>query len=218
MSLLSRTTVRTCAMAAALYVVSTGNSQVAADQNAPDDSELATAIFAGGCFWCMEPPYDMLPGVKSTVSGYIGGDKRNPSYKEVSAGGTGHAEAVEVRFDPKVVDYETLLHVFWRNIDPLAVDRQFCDQGSQYRSAIFYLDDEQRQLAEASKKKLEESDRFSKPIVTEIVAAETFYAAEEGHQDYYMKNALRYKYYRFSCGRDNRLEMLWGEQAGGHSS
>lgn len=181
----------------------------------PAEEQLGRAIFAGGCFWCMEPPYDELPGVKSTTSGYIGGQVKDPSYKEVSAGGTGHAEAVQVLYDPDVVDYERLLHVFWRNIDPLAIDRQFCDQGPQYRSAIFYLNEEQRRLAEASKRELEASDRFERPIATEIVPAGTFYPAEEYHQDYYEKNPLRYKFYRASCGRDGRLEELWGDQAGG---
>lgn len=176
---------------------------------------LARAIFAGGCFWCMEPPYDELEGVESTTSGYIGGDVENPSYKQVSGGGTGHAEAVEVRYDPEVIEYEQLLKVFWRNIDPLAVDRQFCDEGAQYRSAIFYLNAEQQRLAEASKRELEDSGRFERTIVTEITAAGTFYPAENYHQDYYEKNPLRYKFYRFSCGRDGRLEELWGKQAGG---
>lgn len=186
--------------------------------SAQDDGNsngLATAVFAGGCFWCMEPPYDKLDGVKETISGYIGGDTKDPSYQEVSSGRTGHAEAVEIRYDPSVVSYERLLDVFWHNIDPLAVDRQFCDRGSQYRSAIFYLDDEQRRLAEASKRDIEESGRFAEPIATQITAAGEFYAAEAYHQDYYEKNPLRYKFYRYNCGRDARLEELWGEKAGG---
>jgi peptide-methionine (S)-S-oxide reductase len=170
----------------------------------------AVAIFAGGCFWCMEPPYDKLPGVISTISGYTGGHTQNPTYEQTSAGDTGHAEAVEVRYDPSKVSYEKLLDVFWHNIDPLAVDRQFCDAGSQYRSAIFPANAEQRQLAEASKRKFQQ--RFEQPIATQITDATTFYPAEQYHQDYYMKNPVRYKFYRFSCGRDARLEELWGKR------
>jgi peptide-methionine (S)-S-oxide reductase len=169
----------------------------------------AVAIFAGGCFWCMEPPYDKLPGVISTTSGYTGGHTRNPTYEQTSAGGTGHTEAVQVRYDPTKVDYQTLLDVFWRNIDPLVENRQFCDVGSQYRSGIFPVDAQQRRLAEASKRKV--AQRFEQPIVTEITDATTFYPAEEYHQDYYMKNPVRYKFYRFNCGRDARLEELWGK-------
>ena len=178
-------------------------------------SEPATAIFAGGCFWCMEPPYDELDGVISTTSGYIGGHKTHPTYEEVSSGRTGHAEAVKVVYDPEEISYEHLLEVFWRNIDPLARDRQFCDHGSQYRSAIFYEDERQKSLADASKRALEESERFDEPIVTGIEPAGTFYPAEDYHQDYYQKNPLRYKFYRYGCGRDQRLEELWGEPAGG---
>lgn len=186
-----------------------------ADAAAADDSGRAEAIFAGGCFWCMEPPFDALDGVLSTTSGYIGGDLANPTYEQVSAGGTGHAEAVKVVYDPQRIDYGDLLDVFWRNVDPLTKDRQFCDRGSQYRSAIFYLDERQRALAEASRRELEASGRFGEPIVTEITAAGTFYPAEEYHQDYYEKNPLRYKFYRYGCGRDQRLQELWGESAGG---
>jgi peptide-methionine (S)-S-oxide reductase len=175
------------------------------------DDNTAVAIFAGGCFWCMEPPYDKLDGVKSTISGYIGGDKHNPTYRQVSAGRTGHTEAVEVRYDPDKVSYQQLLDVFWVNIDPLAKNRQFCDSGSQYRPGIFYGNEEQRQLAEASKQALEDSRRFEKPIVAEITAADAFYPAEDYHQDYYKKNPVRYKYYRYGCGRDKRLDELWGE-------
>lgn len=170
---------------------------------------LAKATFAGGCFWCMEPPYDDLEGVVSTTSGYTGGHKEDPTYEEVSAGGTGHAEAVEVLYDPARVSYETLLDVFWRNIDPLARDRQFCDRGNQYRSAMFYHDEVQRRLAEESKRALEESGRFDRPITTEIAPASRFYVAEEYHQDYYRKNPIRYKFYRWNCGRDQRLRELW---------
>ena len=172
-------------------------------------SEKAT--FAGGCFWCMEPPFDELPGVISTTSGYTGGQKKNPTYEEVSAGGTGHAESVEVVFDPAKVTYQQLLDVFWKNIDPTTPDRQFCDVGSQYRSAIFYHSDEQKRLALASKKTIDDSGRFKQPVVTEVVPAAAFYRAEEYHQDYYKKNPIRFKYYKFGCGRAKRLEQLWGK-------
>jgi peptide-methionine (S)-S-oxide reductase len=170
----------------------------------------SVAIFAGGCFWCMEPPYDELPGVASTISGYIGGHVANPTYEQVSAGGTGHAEAVEVTYDSLQVSYATLLEVFWRNIDPVAVDRQFCDVGDQYRSAIFTIGDEQHRLAQESKKMWQDSGEFDRPIATEIVPASEFYPAEEYHQDYYKKNPIRYKFYRSRCGRDQRLEAVWG--------
>lgn len=178
---------------------------------ATHDKMLAVATFAGGCFWCMEPPFDGLDGVVSTTSGYTGGQTKNPSYEEVSSGVTGHAEAVQIAFDPTQISYEELLEVFWRNIDPLTPNAQFCDHGSQYRTAIFYHDDEQQRLAEASKKALERSGRFTKPIVTEIVPAGEFYKAEDYHQDYYQKNPLRYKFYRYQCGRDQVLEQLWGK-------
>lgn len=172
---------------------------------------VAVATFAGGCFWCMEPPFDKLPGVLATTSGYTGGHVVNPSYEQVSAGTTGHAEAVQVRYDPTRISYAQLLEVFWRNVDPLTANAQFCDQGSQYRSAIFYQGAEQQRLAEASKQQLSASGRFKQPIVTEIVPAGSFYPAEAYHQDYYQRNPLRYKYYRYSCGRDRRLEQVWGE-------
>ncbi len=171
-------------------------------------AKLAKATFAGGCFWCMEPPFDHLPGVVSTTSGYIGGAKKNPTYEEVSSGGTGHAEAVEVAYDPAKVSYEKLLEVFWKNIDPTVENRQFCDVGEQYRSAIFTHGETQRRLAEASKRRLE--PRFRDGIRTEIVPAGPFYPAEEYHQDYYTKNPIRYKLYRTGCGRDRRLEEVWG--------
>jgi peptide-methionine (S)-S-oxide reductase len=171
--------------------------------------KTAKATFAGGCFWCMEPPYDKLDGVISTVSGYIGGPKKNPTYEEVSAGGTGHAEAVQVVYDPSKVSYQKLLEVYWKNVDPLTPNRQFCDRGSQYRTAIFTHGAEQKRLAEASRQEIQK--RFQQPVVTEIVAAGPFYPAEEYHQDYYEKNPIRYKYYRTSCGRDRRLEELWGK-------
>jgi len=174
---------------------------------------LSTATFAGGCFWCMEPPFEKIPGVASVTSGYTGGQKRNPSYEEVSAGGTGHAESVQIVFDPKRVTYAQLLEVFWHNIDPLTADAQFCDHGHQYRTAIFYHDPEQQRLAEESKARVHA--RFQKPVATEIVAAAQFYPAEEYHQDFYKKNPVRYYSYRAGCGRDRRLKELWGEE-GGH--
>jgi peptide-methionine (S)-S-oxide reductase len=168
------------------------------------------ATFAGGCFWCMEPPFDELPGVISTTSGYTGGQTKNPTYEEVSAGHTGHAEAVEILYDPAKINYARLLDVFWKNIDPLTPNRQFCDAGPQYRAAIFYHDAEQKRLAEASKRALETSGRFQRPIVTEIAAAAPFFKAEEYHQDYYKKNPVRFNYYKFSCGRAQRLQEIWG--------
>ena len=170
----------------------------------------AKATFAGGCFWCMEPPYDKLDGVLSTTSGYIGGRSKNPTYQEVSSGGTGHTEAVQVVYDPTKVSYAKLLEVFWRNIDPTVKNRQFCDSGSQYRSGVFYHDDEQKREAEASKVQLDKTKPFKDPIVTEITAATQFYPAEDYHQDYYTKNPVRYKFYRTNCGRDARLKQLWG--------
>ena len=175
---------------------------------APD--KTATAIFAGGCFWCVEADFDKVAGVISTTSGYIGGRTANPSYEDVVRGHTGHAEAVEIVFDPAKVSYQQLLDVFWRNIDPLVKDRQFCDHGNQYRTGIFYHGDEQRRLAEASKAAVQA--RFRQPVYTEIVAAGPFYKAEDYHQDYYQKNPVRYKFYRFNCGRDTRLEELWGKK------
>ena len=174
----------------------------------------AVATFAGGCFWCMEPPYDKIPGVDATISGYTGGRVTNPSYEQVSSGSTGHAEAVQVVYDPKKVTYEQLLDIFWHNIDPTVKDRQFCDGGSQYRSAIFYHDEAQRKAAEASKAALEKSKPFKEPIVTQIVMAGPFYPAEDYHQDYYTKNPVRYNLYRSGCGRDARLKQLWGDKAG----
>ncbi len=173
----------------------------------------ATATFAGGCFWCMEHPFDHLPGVISVTSGYTGGHTEHPSYEEVSAGGTGHAESVQIVYDPTKVTYEQLLAVFWHNIDPLTRDAQFCDHGTQYRSAIFYHDSAQRRLAEESKRQQDTAGRFQKPIVTEIVAATAFYPAEEYHQHYYRKNPIRYNFYRWNCGRDRRLRELWGASA-----
>lgn len=178
-----------------------------------DNATTEVATFSGGCFWCMEPPYDKLDGVLSTTSGYIGGHKEDPTYREVSAGDTGHAEAVQVSYDPSKVSYATLLEVFWRNVDPTTPDRQFCDSGSQYRTGIFYHNEEQLRLANASKDSLAQAKPFAAPIVTEIAAATTFYPAEDYHQDYYKKNPLRYKFYRFNCGRDQRLAELWGDKS-----
>jgi len=182
-----------------------------ASVGAADAQELAKATFAGGCFWCMEPPFDALDGVVSTTSGYTGGHTANPTYEQVSAGKTGHAEAVEIVYDPRKVTYARLLEVFWRNIDPLTANAQFCDVGNQYRSGIFVHDATQRKLAEASKDAA--AQRLQKPIVTEITAASQFWPAEEYHQDYYKKNPIRYKFYRSSCGRDRRLEAIWGADA-----
>lgn len=173
------------------------------------------AIFAGGCFWCVESDFDKVPGVLSTTSGYTGGTKANPSYADVSSGGTGHAESVKIVFDPTMVTYEKLLYIYWRNVDPLTREGQFCDFGNQYRTAIFYLNDEQKRLAEASKAALEKSGRFKRPIVTEITKAGPFYAAEEYHQNFHNTNPLRYNLYRFNCGRDSRLDELWGKEARG---
>lgn len=185
----------------------------AAAPNQAAGAKTATAIFAGGCFWCMEPPYDALPGVISTTSGYTAGSTVNPSYEQVSSGSTGHTEAVKVVYDPSKVSYAKLLEVFWRNIDPTALNRQFCDVGDMYRSGIYPADDEQRQLAQSSKKALQDSGRFPGGIATEIEPASAFYPAEDYHQDYYLKNPVRYKFYRFNCGRDQRLRDVWGEPA-----
>jgi peptide-methionine (S)-S-oxide reductase len=172
--------------------------------------DYETATFAGGCFWCMEPPFEKLDGVISTTAGYTGGHKKNPTYEEVSHGGTGHAEAVQIVFDPRKISYSRLLDVFWHNVDPTNAHGQFCDNGDQYRSEIFYHNEEQRQLAVESLQSLEKKKLFADPIVTRIAPATTFYPAEEYHQDYYKKNPLRYKFYRYTCGRDQRLEQLWG--------
>jgi len=202
------------AVAALAVALATPLAQAVTTVNVPPGDAVAT--FAGGCFWCMEPPYDKLPGVVATISGYTGGRKPNPTYEEVSSGSTGHAESVTVVYDPKKVTYEKLLDVFWHNIDPTVKDRQFCDGGNQYRTAIFYHDEAQRKAAEASKAALEKSRPFKEPIVTEIVMAGPFYPAEDYHQDFYMKNPVRYQLYRSGCGRDARLKQLWGDQAGGH--
>lgn len=171
-------------------------------------AEQAIATFAGGCFWCMEPPFQALPGVISVTAGYTGGTKPDPTYEDVSGGGTGHAEAVEIVFDPARIRYETLLDVFWHNIDPTVADRQFCDIGSQYRSAVFVHDAAQRKAAETSRDAVQKA--LGVPVKTQIEDAGPFHRAEEYHQDYFEKNPIRYRYYRRGCGRDARLEELWG--------
>ncbi len=176
------------------------------------DGATRKAVFAGGCFWCMEPPFEKLDGVSAVVSGYIGGQVRNPTYDQVSGGRTGHTEAVEIIYDPAKVSYAQLLDIFWHNIDPLTADAQFCDRGSQYRSEIFPMNAEERAAAEASKAAI--AKKLGRPVVTEITDASTFFVAEEYHQDYYQKNPIRYKFYRTSCGRDARLRELWGDAAG----
>ena len=190
--------VQSCGLAALLLLVAP----------APGSAQTARATFAGGCFWCMEPPFDELDGVSSTTSGYIAGTTKNPTYEQVSTGTTGHTEALQVVYDPKKITYEKLLDVFWRNIDPLAANGQFCDLGSQYRSGIFYHDGNQKSAAEKSKKSIQA--RFKQPVATEITAATVFYPAEDYHQDYYKKNPLRYKLYSHGCGRAQRLEEVWG--------
>jgi peptide-methionine (S)-S-oxide reductase len=209
----------TVLMAVAAVVVPLGLAAEAGQEYSENEmpgaeTQATTAIFAGGCFWCMEPPFDQLEGVKSTESGYIGGRTANPTYEQVSSGSTGHAEAVKVTYDPDLVAYQDLLDVFWRNIDPVDAGGQFCDRGNQYRSAIFYVDDDQKTQALASLDELEMADRFARPVVTEVEAAGTFYPAEDYHQNYYEKNPLRYKYYRYSCGRDERLQEVWGDPTG----
>ncbi len=173
--------------------------------------KLSVATFAGGCFWCMEPPFDKIEGVKSTVSGYIGGRVENPTYAQVSSGRTGHAEALQVKFDPQKVSYPELLTLFWHNVDPTQADGQFCDKGNQYRTAIFYHDEEQKQLAEKSKQEVKQE--LGRRIQTQIVKAKDFYPAEEYHQDYYIKNPTKYKFYRWKCGRDAQLDKVWGDKA-----
>ncbi len=175
----------------------------------PPAGQVAIAIFAGGCFWCTEADFDKVAGVIGTTSGYIGGKSANPTYREVSSGGTGHTEAVEIRYDPAKVTYRQLLEKFWRSIDPLAKNRQFCDVGSQYRTGIFYRSEEERKIAEDTRQQVEA--QLKKKVETEITAATAFYAAEDYHQDFHRKNATKYKFYRWNCGRDQRLEELWGK-------
>lgn len=177
-----------------------------------DEKRLKKATFAGGCFWCMEPPFDQLQGVEATITGYTGGKTANPTYQEVSTGKTGHAEAIQILFDPEIISYAELLEVFWTNIDPTTKNRQFADRGSQYRTAIFYHDEEQKELAIKSKQKLESSGKFDSPIVTEIVPAGEFYRAEEYHQDYYLKNPLHYNNYKIGSGRAGYIKKTWGDK------
>lgn len=179
--------------------------------HADGQQALAKATFAGGCFWCLEEALDKVAGIVTTTSGYTGGQKVNPTYEEVSAGGTGHTESVQIVYDPTKVSYEKLLEVFWRNIDPTTPDRQFCDKGMQYRSAVFYHDEAQKRLAEESRQALEKSKPFKDSIVTEITPATQFYPAEEYHQNFYQKNPFRYKFYKYNCGRAQRLQDLWGK-------
>ncbi len=197
-----------CCMALSAW---TANAQTAAQApSAVAGKKTALATFAGGCFWCVEADFDKVEGVLSTTSGYLGGKVPNPKYEAVSAGTTGHTEAVQVVYDPSRVSFEKLTEYFWRTIDPTVKDRQFCDAGSQYRSGIYPHDAQQMQVALASRAALEKSKPFAAPVVTEILAATTFYAAEDYHQDYYKKNPVRYAYYRNGCGRDARLKELWG--------
>lgn len=197
-------------LALALGVVTAGPALAQTTSIAAKPAATAKATFAGGCFWCMEEAFDPIPGVLSTVSGYVGGKTKNPTYEQVSTGRTGHAEVIQIEYDPKRVSYEKLLEAFWRNIDPTQREGQFCDHGSQYRSAIFYHDEEQKRLAEASRAALLKNRPFKGEIVTEIVQAAQFYPAEDYHQDYYKKNPVRYKFYKTGCGRAARLKELWG--------
>lgn len=205
----------TARMSPFMAVVLAGLLAIAAGLDRPAGAaSLEKAVFAGGCFWCMEEAFEGVEGVVSVMSGYIGGTKADPSYEEVSSGATGHAEAVEVLFDPARTSYPKLLEVFWRNIDPTTPDRQFCDRGSQYRSAIFTLTELQQRQAEESKRAVEQTKPFREPIVTQIVPATTFYPAEDYHQDFYKRNPIRYKFYKYNCGRVQRLEEVWGKSRG----
>ena len=199
----------TSALAPLLLLVMLPACMVQAEDARPTGAEAATATFAGGCFWCVEADFDKVEGVLSTVSGYMGGHVEEPTYEQVAAKRTGHAEVVQVRYDPQQVSYAQLVEYFWRHIDPTVKDRQFCDIGSPYRTAIFTHSPEQRAIAEASRKALDDSGVLPAPVVTEITDAGPFYAAEDYHQDYYTKNPLRYRYYRLSCGRDARLQELY---------
>jgi len=202
--------IRSLAIAACSALATAMVAVAAAQAPGPQPAKEAVATFAGGCFWCVEADFDKVDGVISTASGYTGGRVTNPTYQQVSAGGTGHTEAVKIVYDPAKVSYEKLLDVFWHNHDPLAKNAQFCDHGEQYRAGIFYHDEEQRRLAEASRQAVQK--RFKEPVQTEISPAGAFYLAEDYHQDFYMKNPVRYKFYRYNCGRDKRLEQLWGKK------
>lgn len=215
MGMLSVTGIATALTLIAVTAAAAGNESMTKTVET-DSRKQETATFAGGCFWCMEAPFDKQPGVVSVTAGYTGGKEKNPTYQQVSAGGTGHAEAVQIVYDPSRIGYGKLLDIYWRNTDPTVADRQFCDKGSQYRPAIFYHGEEQRLLAQKSKEELERTKSFREPVVTEITPAGDFYPAEEYHQHYYRKNPIRYKYYRTGCGRDRRLKELWGNEAGGH--
>jgi len=188
-----------------------GTTAIPQGSLAADESQQAKATFAGGCFWCMEEAYEKVEGVISVISGYTGGQLVNPTYEQVSAGATGHAESIEVLYDPNKVTYQHLLEVFWHNVDPTTPNAQFCDHGNQYRTAIFYHDETQKQLIDESRHSVENSKSFPQPIVTEIVPASIFYPAEDYHQDFYKKNPVRYKFYKWNCGRSQRLEQLWGK-------
>ncbi|MGQ0812291.1 MAG: peptide-methionine (S)-S-oxide reductase MsrA [Nitrospiraceae bacterium] len=198
-----------------VMMLSTGILAARSAVQAADHAPAAKAVFAGGCFWCMEEVFEKVDGVVSVTSGYSGGQVANPSYEQVSAGRTGHAEAVEVTYDPAKVSYRKLLDAFWYNVDPLTPNAQFCDHGTQYRAAIFYQNEEEKRLAEESRQAIENSKRFKEPIVTEITPASAFYSAEDYHQDFYKKNSIRYKFYKYTCGRAQRLEELWGARSGG---
>jgi peptide-methionine (S)-S-oxide reductase len=205
-----------------VLVLAAGLSSIgAAPRPAPaagKGNALSRATFAAGCFWCVEAAFEPVPGVVSVTSGYTGGREADPTYKQVSAGGTGHTEAVQIVFDPKRVSYEKLLEVFWYNVDPTTADRQFCDVGSQYRPAIFTHDEAQKTAALASRDAIEKTKTFKEALAVEITPASQFYPAEEYHQDYYKKNPVRYSYYRNGCRRDERLQELWGDKAGGHQA
>jgi len=209
--------IRNSCLISALFIallVEVRTSSAADKTAAAPTGATEKAVLAGGCFWCMEAPFDKLPGVVSVLPGYTGGKKKNPTYQEVSAGGTGHAEVVQIVYDPAKISYDKLLSVYWHNIDPTVKDSQFCDSGNQYRSAIFFTTEEQRLVAQQSKSALEKNKPFKAAIVTEITPAGIFYPAEEYHQHYYKKNPIRYAYYRNGCGRDQRLKELWGSAAG----
>ena len=193
-----------------LAVFLIGGWNVLSANQAAAETTSGKAYFAGGCFWCMEEVFEKVDGVLSATSGYMGGTVSNPTYEEVSAGRTGHAESVEVVYDPAKVSYQKLLDAFWRNVDPITPNAQFCDHGNQYRSAIFFQTDEEKRASDNSKQTIEQSKRFKEPIVTQIVMASKFYPAEEYHQDFYKKNPVRYKFYKYNCGRAKRLEELWG--------
>ena len=208
----SRMTGRVAATAAALMMFACMNSEATQSGGAQPGPNRAVATFAGGCFWCEESAYQDVKGVISATSGYTGGNEQNPTYEQVSEHETGHLESVEIVYDPKVISYQQLLDIFWHNVDPFDASGQFCDKGPQYRGAIFYHDAQQKALAEASKAAVEK--RFGRSVVTAVRPAMKFWPAEDYHQDYYKKNPVRYHFYRFNCGRDQRLKELWGKDAG----